>query len=85
MAVTETPTLTKAVTTIHIRFRKALEIRALYGAGLQHGERMEASQDERHELASDHHVAVAANRPPDQARNGRQPTSVDRDKNSGKD
>ena len=54
-----------------------------YSSGLQHGERVEASRDERR--PSDGHVAVAATRHREQARNERPPTSVDRDKYSRND
>jgi hypothetical protein len=54
-----------------------------YSAGLQHGVPAEASRDSGH--GSDQHATAVATRPPDQARNERRPTSVDRDKDSRKD
>ncbi len=55
------------------RFRKVFENPKPYGSGLQHGERVEASRDERR--PSDGHVAVAATRHREQARNERPPTA----------
>jgi hypothetical protein len=56
-----------------------------YSAGLQHGVSAKASRDGDHTRGSDQHAASAAIRPPDQARNERRPTSVDRDKDTTKD
>jgi hypothetical protein len=56
-----------------------------YSAGLQHGVPAEASRDSYHERKSEQHVAAAVTRPPDQARNERGHTSIDRDKDSRKD
>jgi hypothetical protein len=52
-----------------------------YSAGLQHGEQ-EAARDDHHQRRSDQRIAVTPDR--DQARNERQPISIDHDKYSRK-
>ncbi len=56
-----------------------------YSAGLQNGGRVEASRDDQHLRARDRHLPIATNRPRDQAQNERQPSTVERDKNSKND
>jgi len=56
-----------------------------YSAGLQHGVRVEASRDDQDLHVSDRHVPNATKQARDQTQNERQPSSVERDKNSKND